>query len=132
MKYAVDAQEYLDRQRRAMRAQGKVDGRLDMDAMRAILAEVGPLELEAGRYRIRILGGRPEQAHKHLREEATGREFVLEHPDVAHPEWLELELTYRGRAPAGGPFQGLLLFTNDAAELAALADMDIMSLDGPL
>lgn len=129
MKYIVDPQVYLDRQRRMLRARGKVDGRMAPDEIQRILAEAPLLDdqLVCGRrYRFRVLGGAPKMAHRHGVDE-QGREWILNLPDVPDAEWLEREGEYLGRGT--GMYAAAHLFHLGGGELAALADMDVLTIE---
>lgn len=128
--YEVPADEYLDRQRRMLRARGKVDGHLDPDQITAVLAEVERLDdrLRPGqRYRFRVLGGEPSAQPFHAVEVSTGRHVAGQLPDVMQPQWLEVEGTYVGRGV--GPWRTSHIFRLADGNLAAVADMDFMRLE---
>ena len=122
----VSTDEYLDRQGRMLRARGKVDGQVDTDAVRRILAEVVPIELIPGaRYRFRVLGGVPQWRRIRAVDD-RGRHLRLTIPDVEQVAWIEAEGTYRGRGT--GAWSASLLFEIPQG-LAALADMDIQRIE---
>lgn len=126
--YQADPAEYLDRQRRMLRARGKVDGRMDPAAIAAILREVPPIAMRVGRrYRFRVLGGAPVAAELHGVEVGTGREIRAPSVEVPEPEWIEAVGLYLGRGV--GPWAHSHVFRLDDANLAALADMDILRLE---
>lgn len=134
MKYEVAPREFLDRMRRMLAARGVGTGRVDADEIRAILAEVPPIELVRGtRYRVRTVGGAPSSKHVHGigTDRETGRKVhvALDVLDVPEPEWIEIEGRYLGRGPEGTPFARMLLLHLDGLELAALADMDVLSIE---
>jgi hypothetical protein len=128
--YSVPPAEYLDRMRRMLHARGKVDGTIRPEVIRAIIAEVALLDLDIGaRYRLRLLGGKPSMGVVHGIDEA-GQEWHLELPDVLDAEWLEREAVYLGRWEEP-PWRGLLMF-EFLEGAGALADMDLMYVEGPL
>lgn len=134
MRYEVDPREFLDRTRRMLHARGVGTGHVDADAIAAILAEVAPIELVRGtRYRVKTLGGKPVARHVHGigtdRETGARRPVALDVIDVPEPEFVTVEGRYLGRGPEGTPFARMLLFHIDAMELAALADMDVLSIE---
>lgn len=126
--YQVEPEVYLDRQRRMLRARGKVDGHLDPQEVVRILAEVASIPLVRGRrYRFRVLGGAPTTQHFHAVEVATGRHVVGDIPDVREPEWIERSGRYLGRGT--GPWSASHLFLLGDGQLAALADIDILRIE---
>lgn len=129
--HEIPEAEYLERQDRMLAARGVTTGTLEPEKIRAILAEVSPLELLPGRrYRIRTFGGAPKPHHVHVRDEA-GQEYGLTYPDVPLEEagWIEFEAIYLRRGvQADGPYVNLLIF-RVGAQFAALADMDVQRLE---
>lgn len=133
MIHEVPETAYLDRMRRMLEARGVIGGKVDVDAIRRILAEVPPIELLPGtRYRIVTFGGKSEARHVHGigtdRETGEPRLVAFDIADVPRPEWLELDVTYRERLGTNvGPLSNLLLFDIDGQDgKAALADMDLL------
>lgn len=133
LRYEVDGATYLERQNRAAAQLAILEGREPFDptewanGFAAICREVDELPLVIGvRYRIRLLGGIPTNAH-HRYQDGAGAVHAVDFPVVREPEYLEFEGTYTGRVRTNFGTSSILLDVDD--KTAVIADIDVLRLE---